>query len=53
MKILEKVGNLLTHRRLEQLQADVETVKATTDYVAMMTDVEIPTQEGDELNELV
>lgn len=53
MKILEKVGSLLTHRRLEQLQADVETVKATTDYVAMMTDVEIPTQEEDELNELV
>lgn len=53
MKILEKVGNLLTHRRLEQLQADVETVKATTDYVAMMADVEIPTAEEGEPNGLV
>lgn len=50
MKILEKVGDLLTRRRMEQLQADISDVRAKADYIAMMADVEIPTEEEGEDN---
>lgn len=45
MKILERVKDLVTRRRIERIQADLENQKATTDYIAMMADVEIPTEE--------
>lgn len=32
-------------RRLERLQAEIENQKAKTDYIAMMTDVDIPVEE--------
>lgn len=48
MQILEKVGDLLTRRRMEQFQAELVATNAKADYIAMMTDVEIPTEEGDE-----
>ncbi len=37
-------------RRQENMAADLEKQKALTEYVAMMTDVDLPTetQEGDE-----
>lgn len=50
MSILEKVADLLTRRKMEQLEAEIVDVKAKTDYVAMMTDIEIPTEEGGEDN---
>ena len=50
MNIFEKVGDLLTRRKMEQLEAEIVDVKAKTDYVAMMTDIEIPTEEEGEYN---
>ena len=48
MNILEKVGDLLVRRRMERLQADLVNVNAKADYIAMMTDTDIPTEEGSE-----
>lgn len=43
--IFEKVFDLVTRRKVERLQAEVSKQQAQTDYIAMMTDVEIPTEE--------
>lgn len=32
---------------LEQAQADIEKTNALIDYISMMSDIEIPTDEGD------
>lgn len=37
-------------RRMERLQADLVSVAAKADYIAMMTDVEIPVEEEGENN---
>ena len=34
-------------RRFDNMTADVESNKAHTDYIAMMSDVELPTPEDD------
>lgn len=34
-------------RRFDNMTADVERNKANTDYIAMMSDVELPTPEDD------
>lgn len=40
----------VTERQMEQMKATIEQQKATIDYLAMMTDVELPDdeQEGED-----
>lgn len=45
MKIFRRTGNIADAVRLENAQAQAEINKANIDYLAMMTDVEIPTEE--------
>ncbi len=35
-------------RKMEQLEAQIAEQKATSDYIAIMADVEIPIEEGGE-----
>lgn len=44
--IFEKVINLAEKRRMEWLQAQMEKQAGILDYIAMMADVEIPSEEG-------
>lgn len=46
--IFEKVFDLVSRRKVERLQAEMNRQQAQTDYIAMMTDVEIPTEEEGE-----
>lgn len=48
--IFEKVFDLVTRRKVERLQAELNRQQAQTDYIAMMADVEIPTEEEGEAN---
>lgn len=48
--IFEKETDLVMRRRMERLQADMLKQQATTDYIAMMADVEIPTEEEGDSN---
>jgi|GEM_PF-3990067 len=48
MQIIIIKGDIRDKRALENAAAANATLKANLDYVAMMTDVEIPTEEGDE-----
>lgn len=43
--IFERVVDLVVRRRVERLQAELVNQKATTDYIAMMADVDIPVEE--------
>lgn len=43
--VFERVADLVTRRRIERLQAELANQKGITDYIAMMTDVDIPTEE--------
>ena len=45
MKIIKRPGSLSEAARLENAEAQAEINKANIDYIAMMTDVEIPTEE--------
>ena len=52
--IINKEGNIREKRALEKSLADNATAKANIDYIAMMTEVDIPSeQEGDSENGLV
>lgn len=46
-KIFERIANLAEKRRLEWLQAQMEKQAGILDYIAMMADVEIPSEEGE------
>lgn len=43
--IYERVINLAEKRRMEWLQAQMEKQAGILDYIAMMADVEIPSEE--------
>ena len=45
MRIIKRPGNLSEAARLENAEAQAEINKANIDYIAMMTDVEIPSEE--------
>lgn len=45
MKIIRRTGSIADAARLENAQAQAAINKANIDYIAMMTDVEIPTEE--------
>ena len=45
MKIIKRPGSLSEAARLENAEAQAEINTANIDYIAMMTDVEIPTEE--------
>ena len=47
MRIIKRPGNLSEAARLENAEAQAEINKANIDYLAMMTDVEIPTEENE------
>lgn len=40
--------DVVTERQLEQMHATIEQQKATIDYLAMMTDVELPEDEQED-----
>ena len=40
--------DVVTERQLEQMNATIAQQKATVDYIAMMTDVELPEDEEQE-----
>lgn len=47
-KIFEKVIDMVVRRKLEHMQAELFMQKATSDYIAMMAEIDIPTdEEGD------
>lgn len=46
MYLFEKVQNFVMKRRIERLQAELSRQIGILDYIAMMTDVEIPVEEG-------
>lgn len=45
MEFKKMTGSISEQRELEQLRADVAEQAAVIDYLAIMTDVEIPTEE--------
>lgn len=46
--IFEKVKDFVAKRQLENMQAQLERQTGLMDYIAMMADVEIPSEEGEE-----
>lgn len=50
--IVNKEGKIKEKRALEKAVADNATAKANIDYIAMMVDVDIPS-EGDNENDVV
>ena len=44
--------NLADRADLENATADTVNLKALVDYLAMMCDVEIPTEEGNDVSEI-
>ncbi len=50
MNFFEKGIDLVTRRKIEQLQAELAYQKGITDYIAMMADVDIPVEEGGDEN---
>ena len=48
MSIVEKVKEPYAKRMLERINAELAKQTALTDYIAMMADVEIPSEEGEE-----
>lgn len=46
MEIIRSKSDIATQRSTERINADNTKLKANLDYVAMMTDVEIPTDEN-------
>lgn len=54
MEVIRNTGNIAEKRVSERINADNAKLKANLDYVAMMADIEIPTEEEpEELNEQV
>ncbi len=45
MSFYRRVSDPVMLRRLENMEAELAQQKATTDYIAMMADVEIPQEE--------
>lgn len=45
MKIIRRPGSLSEVARLENAEAQAEINRANIDYLAMMADIEIPTEE--------
>ena len=46
MEVIRNTTNIAEKRAAERINADNTKLKANLDYVAMMTDVEIPTDEN-------
>lgn len=46
-QIVEKVKDFISKRRIERLQTELEKQAGILDYIAMMTDVEIPADSED------
>ena len=46
MEVIRNTTNIAEKRADERINADNTKLKANLDYVAMMTDVEIPTDEN-------
>lgn len=44
---IKKCNGIKEQTELERLKAEVVRGKATIDYIAMMTDVELPTEESE------
>ena len=45
MRVVKRPGSLSEAARLENAEAQAEINRANIDYIAMMTDVEIPAEE--------
>lgn len=45
MAIYEKIKDFVSKRKLEHMEAELAKQKAMSDYLAMMSDVEMPEQE--------
>ena len=48
MEVIRNTTNIAEKRAAERINADNAKLKATLDYVAMMADIEIPTEEEPE-----
>ena len=48
MEVIRNTNNIAEKRAAERINADNAKLKSTLDYVAMMADIEIPTEEEPE-----
>ena len=51
IKVIKRVLPIRENKELENLRATVANQAAIIDYIAAMTDVQIPIEEGENINE--